>query len=137
MLKNYNLLKKCVVLLAFYFSNITTFFAQINGPVCDTYTTARTRIPSNNGLITDAHRKVFVDENKIYIATLKGLSISTDGGNTYTSKQRANGLGSDSVNRVFASGNMVYAATHKGLSISTDGGLLLPIKQLQMVWVLN
>ncbi len=51
-----------------------------------------------------------------------GLSISTDGGNTFTNKDETNGLGYDTVKGVYVSGLTVYAATSKGLSISTDGG---------------
>ncbi|MEM9243506.1 MAG: sialidase family protein, partial [Pseudomonadota bacterium] len=51
-----------------------------------------------------------------------GLSISTDGGTTWTNYTTANGLGSNNVQGVFATANTLYAATNGGLSISTDGG---------------
>jgi hypothetical protein len=50
------------------------------------------------------------------------LSLSTDGGLTFTNKTTADGLGDNTVNGVFASGSTVYAATDGGLSISTNGG---------------
>jgi hypothetical protein len=68
---------------------------------------------------------VYASGNTVYAATTGGLSISTDGGSTWTNKTQANtsnGLGSNAVNGVYASGNTVYAATTGGLSISTDGG---------------
>ena len=65
---------------------------------------------------------VFADGSNVYAATTGGLSISTDGGATFTSKTTANGLGAKSVRGVFASGAIVYAATTGGLSISTDSG---------------
>ena len=52
----------------------------------------------------------------VYAATAGGLSISTDGGATFTNKVTG------STNGVFVSGTNVYAATAGGLSISTDGG---------------
>ena len=51
-----------------------------------------------------------------------GLSISTNGGSTFTNKTTSDGLGSNNVLAVFVSGTTVYAATANGLSISTDGG---------------
>ena len=54
------------------------------------------------------------------------MSISTNGGTTYTN--RTSGLGSLSVRSVYASGSNVYAATASilgvggGVSVSTDGG---------------
>lgn len=71
---------------------------------------------------------VWGDGTTIYAATYPlngspgGLSISTDGGATFTRKTMDNGLGSNAVNKVWASGSTVYAATAAGLSISTDGG---------------
>ncbi|MFH1263856.1 MAG: hypothetical protein V1495_10510 [Pseudomonadota bacterium] len=51
------------------------------------------------------------------------MSISTDGGATFTNRTTADGLGDNDVNGVFAVGSTVYAATDGGgLSISTDGG---------------
>jgi hypothetical protein len=59
----------------------------------------------------------------IYAATGGGLSISTDGGTTFTNYTNAdNGLGDDEVKGVYVSGSTIYAATHGGLSISTNGG---------------
>jgi uncharacterized repeat protein (TIGR03803 family) len=51
-----------------------------------------------------------------------GLSISFDGGNTFTTRTTANGLGSNGVLGVYAFGSTVYAATSGGLSISLDSG---------------
>ena len=39
------------------------------------------------------------------------MSISTDGGGTFTNKTTTNGLGSNTVKGVYASGSTVYAAT--------------------------
>jgi hypothetical protein len=57
------------------------------------------------------------------------LSISTDGGTTFTNKTTADGLGNNIVKGVYASGSTVYAATALGFSFSgcnnpTSGGTI-------------
>jgi len=64
---------------------------------------------------------VYVDGLNVYAATGGsttggGLSISTDGGNTFVNKTTANGLGDDSVIGVYVDGGNVYTATYNGLS---------------------
>ena len=60
---------------------------------------------------------VYVVGSNVYAATYGGLSISTDGGATFTNKT------TDIVYGVYAVGSNIYAATeNSGLSISTDGG---------------
>lgn len=62
----------------------------------------------------------------IYAATFGGLSISSDGGKSFSNKTTANGLGDNNVNNVFVTETTIYAACGNGvtggLSISTDGG---------------
>ena len=97
---------------------------------CVNYTTA-------NGLGNNKVRDVYAVGNTIYVATAGGLSISTDGGATWTNKTVADGLGENNVAGVYAVGSTIYAATDRlfalppfgpgavgpgGLSISTDGG---------------
>jgi hypothetical protein len=48
------------------------------------------------------------------------LSISTDGGATFTNKTTTDGLGDNRVYGVYVDGSNVYAGTDGGLSISTD-----------------
>ena len=60
--------------------------------------------------------------NTVYAATAGGLSISTDGGATFTTRTTANGLGNNFVFGVYAVDSTVFAATYGGLGISTDGG---------------
>jgi LPXTG-motif cell wall-anchored protein len=48
------------------------------------------------------------------------LSISTDGGASFTNKTTSNGLGNNIVWGVYVDGSNVYAATDGGLSISAD-----------------
>ena len=59
----------------------------------------------------------------IYAATTGGLSISTDGGMSFTNRTVANGLGSNSVNSILFQNNSIYVGTTGGLSISIDGGM--------------
>ena len=65
---------------------------------------------------------MFVVGNTIYASTtdttygygtptLGGLSISTDGGTTFTNKNMADGLGSSDVDAVFVDGTTIYAGT--------------------------
>ncbi|MFD2571935.1 putative Ig domain-containing protein [Spirosoma soli] len=86
--------------------------------ICDTYTTRTTA----NGLGSNAVFGVYAVGNVVYAATEGGLSISTDGGQSFTNRTTANGLGSNAVNGVYSSGGVIYAATFGGLSVSTDGG---------------
>ncbi len=67
---------------------------------------------------------VYADGSTIYAGTVAGLSISKDGGTTWTTTTSGqNGFAnSDLVNSVYAEGNNVYAGTDSGLSISTNGG---------------
>ncbi|QDK79369.1 hypothetical protein EXU85_12465 [Spirosoma sp. KCTC 42546] len=92
--------------------------AVANGPSCDTYSFITDALNSSSIFV----RSVYVVGNTIYVATDGGLSISTNGGSTFTTYTTANGLGSNTVFRVYVVSNKIYAATTNGLSISTDGG---------------
>ena len=73
--------------------------------------------------------------SNVYAATDGGgLSISTDGGATFTNKTTANGLGDNLVPGVYVVGSNVYAATYGGLSISTDGGATFTNKTTDIVY---
>jgi hypothetical protein len=59
-------------------------------------------------------RGVYASGSSIYAATGGGgLSISTDGGTSFTNKTTANGLGANFVRGVYASGSSIYAATNE------------------------
>ncbi|MDH4263725.1 MAG: hypothetical protein OEV78_11830 [Spirochaetia bacterium] len=58
--------------------------------------------------------------DKIYLAANQGISISLDGGATFTSPAIPVIAGSPL--GIFVSGNSIYAGTSGGLLISTDGG---------------
>jgi hypothetical protein len=100
--------------------NLTITSAQENGPVCDTYTNVSATVPTGFG--GNNVYRVYASGSTVYAATNDGLSISTDGGASFSNKTTTNGLGNNTVREVFASGSTVYAATEGGLSISTDGG---------------
>jgi LPXTG-motif cell wall-anchored protein len=63
---------------------------------------------------------VYVVDSNVYAATVGGLSISTDGGASFTNKTTTDGLGDDLVSGVYTDSSNVYAATRGGLSISAD-----------------
>ena len=54
---------------------------------------------------------------KIFVSTIEGLALSTNGGKTFTVKTVKDGLNSNVIREVYSSGNTVYAATDDGLSI--------------------
>ena len=57
----------------------------------------------------------------VYAATQGGLSVSINGGTSFTNYTNANsGLGDNFVYGVYAVGSTVYAATDNGLSISNQ-----------------
>jgi hypothetical protein len=91
-------------------------------------------IAVNIGLGCDHINDVFVSGKTIYAATgdgdchlggVGGLSMSTNGGRTYTNLTTANGLGNNMVNEVQVVGSKVYLAT--GLTgkrcVNSCGGL--------------
>ncbi|MBB3842005.1 parallel beta-helix repeat protein, partial [Runella defluvii] len=96
---------------------LTVQAAGANGPSCSTFTNKTT----TDGLDITVNG-VYAVGSTVYAATSTGLSISTDGGATFTKKTTTNGLGNNTVYGVYAVGTTVYAATAGGLSISTDGG---------------
>ena len=71
-------------------------------------------------ITVDVVNGVYVVGSNVYAATWAGLSISTDGGASFTNKTTSNGLGNNIVWGVYVDGSNVYAATDGGLSISAD-----------------
>jgi hypothetical protein len=63
-------------------------------------------------------RGVYASGNSVYVATTGGLSVSTNGGTSYTNYTTADGLGKNFVRGVYASGNTIYAATDGGVSLA-------------------
>jgi hypothetical protein len=72
---------------------------------------------TSNGLPTNNLLGVYASGSNVYAATNSGVSISTDGGATWTNR-----LPSTTVYSVFANGSTIYAGTLSGLQISTDAG---------------
>ena len=64
-----------------------------------------------------------MDSGKLYVGTWGGLSISSNGGTSFTNDTPENCLGGYFVSGVFVSGGTIYAATDGGLSISTGPGV--------------
>ncbi|TAE07600.1 MAG: choice-of-anchor D domain-containing protein, partial [Bacteroidetes bacterium] len=117
-------------------SNSTTFGLQF-APTSNGAKFATVSIGNNNALYTPMpttfSNKTDVDNNlsnnsvvdsylyggTLYVGTSGGLSVSTDGGNTFTNKSIAGAL---SVLSFFADGGTFYVGANNGLSFSTDGG---------------
>jgi hypothetical protein len=59
-------------------------------------------------------RGVFAVGSTVYASTFDGLSISTNGGTSFTNRTTSNGLGANNTRTVFAVGSTVYAATQMG-----------------------
>lgn len=89
------------------------------GITTDRGATFDTRTNANSGLASDTVRRVYVSGTTVYAATEEGLSVSTNGGVTFTTYTPANGLGDLGTNAVYVSGGKVYVATYNGVSIST------------------
>jgi hypothetical protein len=66
---------------------------------------------------------IAMDSGKLYVGTWGGLSISSNGGTSFTNDTPENCLGGYFVSGVFVSGGTIYAATDGGLSISTGPGV--------------
>jgi hypothetical protein len=61
-----------------------------------------------SGIAGNIINRIVVVENIIYLSTNGGLSISTDGGYTFTTSTTANGLGSNQVNDLSVVGTWIY-----------------------------
>ena len=61
---------------------------------------------------------VYASGSNIYAATDGGLSISTNGGSSFTNYTTTSGLVGNQVRGVYASGSNIYVATLGGLSIA-------------------
>ena len=82
---------------------------------CNTFVTRTTA----NGLGSNTVDDVFAVGNTVYAATAGGLSISTDGGQTFTNKVINGSVTSANVHVI---GNTIYTTAGSQLSKSTDGG---------------
>lgn len=99
---------------------------DINGNIALVSITEFFSIPQNfdafTELATNQVNGIFLYNSEIYAATNMGLSISYDGGSTFTSRTTANGLGSNYVKKVIKTNDgKIFVATTSGLSISTNG----------------
>ncbi len=84
-----------------------------------------------NQIASNTVHSVFTKNSIIYAATNIGLSISSDGGITWSTKTTSNGLASNNVFDVFVDNSgSIYAGTDSGLAISTNGGASFTNKTL-------
>lgn len=101
--------------------------AIADGPVCTDFINRSTEA----GLGSFEVNSIYIVGQTIYAGTGRGLSISTDGGNTFTNRPVSPGSIEDEsqdVRGVYVVGDTVYAAHYGGLSISTDGGQTFTIR---------
>ena len=83
-----------------------------------------------DGLAADNVRSVYAVGSTVYTGGTQdfftsgtgGVSVSTNGGATFSYDDSRSGLGSDEVYSVYVTGGTIYAATRGGLSQSSDGG---------------
>ncbi|MBF0441963.1 MAG: hypothetical protein HQK54_08675 [Oligoflexales bacterium] len=75
-----------------------------------------------NGLGSNNIFTFTVNGSTVYAATYKGLSISNDGGKSFTNYSTSIGLGDECVYEVWLFGSTIYASTSNGVSISYNGG---------------
>ena len=83
-----------------------------------------------DGLAADNVRSVYAAGSTVYTAGTAdffasgtgGVSISTNGGATFTYDDSRSGLGTDEAYSVYESGGVIYAGTRGGVSVSSDGG---------------
>jgi len=82
--------------------------------------TFTSKTSGNSGLASNNLLGVYANGNNIYAATIgNGLSISTNGGSSWTNYTTSNGLGSNDVRGVYAMGNSWTNYTNG----NTSGGL--------------
>jgi len=105
-----------------YASGSTIYAATNNG--ISIYDGTNWTNRSGNGLGSVNVRDVYADANSIiYAATTSvggsggGVSVSGNGGSSWTTYDTTDGLGSNDVNAVYVVGTTIYAATTVGLSI--------------------
>ena len=112
----------------------STIYAATNGGLCVSTTggTSWTTYTTSNGLGSNAVNDVTVGYNvdnngnitrtNIFAATSGGLSVSHDGGTTWTNYTIANGLAGNGINGLSGvatgtSSGLIYAATNGGVSV--------------------
>ena len=66
---------------------------------------------TKDGLSSNAINDVYANGSHLYVATDKGLSISTDRGQTFINKTEKDGLGSHEVRNIHVAGNNLYVAS--------------------------
>ena len=114
-------IRSLIILMVFIFSSVAVSSAQQFTKV----------VKENSGLAGDIADRVYAKNGKVIVGTRKGLSISSNSGETWTNftSEAPGWLGNVRVNDLFVDGNKVYAATGEtnkfngGLRVSDDGGM--------------
>ena len=103
---------------------ITTTGASAKGLYSYSPNNGYTNFSTAQGLASSSVRDVWANGATLLVATSKGLSLSTDDGQTFISKTQADGLASNSLSSVSAgtSGQQIALGSDGGLTLSTNGG---------------
>lgn len=85
-----------------------------------------TNIPKVEGkLVTDYASKIYVENELIMVSSTKGISISTDGGKTFTLKSNPQlplGVNSNKNSRIEKKDNIIFIANGLGVLMTSDNG---------------
>ncbi len=90
-------------------------------------TTSNTKLFKFNGQVSGINsnyvNSTYIDGSNLYVATVAGLAISQDNGNSWMYKDATNGLAIGIATSVAAKGSDIYVGTYTGgLAISNNGG---------------
>lgn len=85
------------------------------------------RRTTKHGLIDNSSRYVDGANNVLYVGSYYGLSISYDGGRTFTTRTTADGLARDRIGRIYATDTATYIDAG-GLYVSYDNGQTFTLK---------
>ena len=78
---------------------------------------------TSDGIGNNNIEDIAISGSTVFLATCGGgLSYSSDGGTTWTTKTTTNGLANDSLYGVYATGSSIVTGGSGGVSISTDNG---------------
>jgi hypothetical protein len=84
----------------------------------------------DKGLATSNVQAIYVDDSGVYAGTDQGLSVSTDGLNSFRPINTVeSGLSSGNITAITAIGSTLFVGTDNGLNISTDGGRTFTAKK--------
>ncbi|MGB7536980.1 MAG: hypothetical protein WBM17_00430 [Anaerolineales bacterium] len=107
--------------LALFIITNCGFFASAGSPSINLVFLTRYMIASGGASGLEQYVfGVLASGNEIYARTQTGISISRDGGNSWSAYTSDDGLAGEYMQDLFVDGHAIYAGTNSGLSISRD-----------------